>query len=58
MSEDGGKVYSNCSEADFVMPSGIITSYLISRLVVRRGFIDTYPPLRFLGQPISSHCYF
>jgi len=37
------KVYSNRSEADFVMPSGIITSYLKLRLVVGSGFLDNYP---------------
>jgi hypothetical protein len=31
---DHRKVYANRSEADFVMPSGIITSYLDLRLVV------------------------
>jgi hypothetical protein len=36
------KVYSNRSEADFVMPSGIITSYLILRYVVGRGFLNIY----------------
>jgi hypothetical protein len=38
------KVYSNRSEADFVMPSGIITTYLVSRLVVRRGFPNQTKP--------------
>jgi hypothetical protein len=38
------KVYSNRSEADFVMPSGIITTYLKVRLVVRSGFINSNHP--------------
>jgi hypothetical protein len=40
---DHRKVYSNRSEADFVMPSGIITTYLTLRLLVGRGFINIYP---------------
>jgi hypothetical protein len=40
---DHRKVYSNRSEADFVMPSGIITTYLSLRLLVISGFPNTYP---------------
>ena len=40
---DHRKVYSNRSEADFVMPSGIITTYLSLRLLVGRGFRNIYP---------------
>src|SRR6201982_3943479 len=39
---DHRKVYSNRSEADFVMPSGFITTYLVLRLLVRSGFPNIY----------------
>ncbi len=40
------KAYSNRLEAAFVMSSGIITSYLVLRLLVISGFLDTHPALR------------
>jgi len=47
---DHRKVYSNRSEADFVMPSGIITTYLSLRLLVRSGFPNIYPTNRLIRE--------